>query len=96
MVTDNGDWYWDFLRQMVVKDVPIIWKAPSIGWYKINVDGAVITTIGVASAGGLVRDSNGNWICGFNRLIGICSPLQAELWGVLDVLRVAWQKGCVE
>ncbi|KAH1083388.1 hypothetical protein J1N35_023149 [Gossypium stocksii] len=49
-----------------------------------------IKSINVAGAGGLIRDSNGNWIAGFSRFIGSSMPLQAELWGIADGMKLAW------
>ncbi|MBA0634063.1 hypothetical protein Godav_022221, partial [Gossypium davidsonii] len=39
---------------------------------------------GNASVGGVVRDRVSNWILGFNHYLGRCSPLEAELRGILD------------
>ncbi|MBA0553492.1 hypothetical protein Golob_012670, partial [Gossypium lobatum] len=37
---------------------------------------------------GVLRDHHGKWIIGFNRRLGLCSVLNAELWGILDGLTV--------
>ncbi|MBA0573649.1 hypothetical protein Golob_000914, partial [Gossypium lobatum] len=29
---------------------------------------------------GVIRDTKGNWILGFNKFLGICSVLEAKLW----------------
>ncbi len=44
---------------------------------------------GPASAGSLVRDSDGRWIRGFSRFIGITNSFVAELWGLKDGLNFA-------
>ena len=41
---------------------------------------------GRASEGGLIRDSNGRWISGFTRNIGVTSSVEAELWALRDGL----------
>lgn len=41
---------------------------------------------GHATAGGSVRDKEGNWIVGFYRFLDKCSIFDAELWGILDGL----------
>ncbi|KAI9126601.1 hypothetical protein K1719_002197 [Acacia pycnantha] len=42
------------------------WQASSENWIKINVDGAVSSSGNVAGAGGVLRDSHGDWIVGFS------------------------------
>ncbi|KAA3476291.1 putative LRR receptor-like serine/threonine-protein kinase [Gossypium australe] len=46
-----------------------------------------------AAVGGMVRDWNGNWILGYTHYLGRCSPLEAELWGVLDGVLILLNKG---
>ncbi|KAK8481823.1 hypothetical protein V6N11_032989 [Hibiscus sabdariffa] len=41
---------------------------------------------GVASCGGVIRDSNGIWVAGFSKFIGRCSMLEAEFWAVFEGL----------
>ncbi|KAH1048328.1 hypothetical protein J1N35_039112 [Gossypium stocksii] len=48
---------------------------------------------GNASAGGVVRDRDGNWILGFTHYLGRCSPLEAELWSILDGILILLNKG---
>lgn len=45
------------------------------------------------AARGVIRDSRGNWIVGFQRYVGCESALVAELWGMLHGLQVARLKG---
>ncbi|KAK9088611.1 hypothetical protein Scep_027693 [Stephania cephalantha] len=37
------------------------WECPPTHWSKINTDGALKRDHGEASAGGLIRDSSGDW-----------------------------------
>lgn len=69
------------------------WIPPPSGWAKINSDGAVSQITNKAAAGGVIRDSNSNWISGFTSSLGQCSPLEAELWGVFHGLQLAWSLG---
>ncbi|MBA0871854.1 hypothetical protein Goshw_000613 [Gossypium schwendimanii] len=46
-----------------------------------------------AAVGGLLRDHNGNWIVGFTRYLGNCEVIDSELWGILDGLRIALDRG---
>ncbi|KAG7578919.1 Reverse transcriptase domain [Arabidopsis thaliana x Arabidopsis arenosa] len=68
------------------------WEAPGTGWIKINTDGASHGNPGLATTGGVLRDSDGNWCGGFALKIGICSAPLAELWGVYYGLYLAWER----
>ena len=70
----------------------IRWKALIWPCVSLNTDGAMKGS-GYAGAGGLIRDSNGNWLMGFTVNLGMCSVLSVELWGLLHGLRVAWDYG---
>jgi ribonuclease HI len=65
------------------------WTPPPTGFVKLNIDGSVLRNPGHASSGGLLRDSNGNWIQGFSHFLGITNSLVAELWGLRDGLTLA-------
>lgn len=66
----------------------ISWTSPNQGWSKLNVDGAT----GVAAgAGGLIRNSQGNWIHGFSKNLGTADSLQAESWALYTGLTIASQ-----
>ena len=43
--------------------------------------------------GGVIRDDNGNWVCGVVINLGHYSVVMAEAWGVWHVLRLAWDCG---
>ena len=60
---------------------------------KLNTDGASHGNPGLASAGGVLRDGEGEWCGGFALNIGRCSAPLAELWGVYYGLVIAWEKG---
>ncbi|CAL1415075.1 unnamed protein product [Linum trigynum] len=74
-------------------DQLIGWKAPPSGWRKMNTDGAAQGNQGLATAGGLLRDSNGDWVCGFCCKIGTGTAILAELWGIHQGLLMAWNNG---
>ncbi len=44
---------------------------------------------GLASSGGVLRDSNENWLRGLSHKLGITNSLATELWGVRDGLLLA-------
>ncbi|GFS42889.1 hypothetical protein Acr_00g0082330 [Actinidia rufa] len=56
---------------------------------KLNTDGALKGNLGQATAGGLIRNSNGEWIAGFHRDISKASSLEAEIWAIRDHLQLA-------
>ena len=62
------------------------WEKPPEGWIKLNTDGCVAGSMGLAGCGGVVHDSHGEWISGFSRHIGITNSFMAELWGLRDGL----------
>ncbi|MBA0817828.1 hypothetical protein Gohar_021855 [Gossypium harknessii] len=43
--------------------------------------------------GGVMRDKNGRWILGYNQFLGSCSILEVELWGILNSLVIALDRG---
>ncbi|KAF7810503.1 ribonuclease H [Senna tora] len=71
----------------------VIVEPRDMNCYKINVDGS-IRDGGVAFASGVLWDSSGTLLKGFSFNIGICSAIEAKLWGFLRRLEVAWNHGC--
>ncbi|KAK9018022.1 hypothetical protein V6N11_001012 [Hibiscus sabdariffa] len=76
-----------------VQPTALHWQRPSTGWVCLSTDGAVSIATGMGSVGGIFRSDDGSWILGFNKTIGILRPLQAELWGILLGLQLAWENG---
>ncbi|CAL1409602.1 unnamed protein product [Linum trigynum] len=56
-------------------------------------DGASQGNPGMATAGGSLRDDEGDWIGGFVSKIGEATALLAELWGIHQGLQFTWRKG---
>ncbi|KAL4385605.1 hypothetical protein GQ457_15G015690 [Hibiscus cannabinus] len=56
----------------------------------LNTDG----TVNLANSHGITReifrDHIGGWLVGFHKYLDMSQPLQAELWGILEGLRIAW------
>ncbi|KAK8995051.1 hypothetical protein V6N11_069502 [Hibiscus sabdariffa] len=71
----------------------IRWRSGEARWVTLNVDGALNPSSSIGSAGGLLRDHEGSWLLGFNKHLGISSTLEAELWGILEGLCLAWLHG---
>lgn len=67
--------------------------SPKDGVVKINTDGSFKGSTGMAAAGGVLRDANGNWVGAFVMNVGPSNVENAELWGMLKGLDLAWRKG---
>lgn len=50
-------------------------------------------TDNVVGCGGVCRGSSGCWLLGFSINLGTSSVLWAELWAILIMLTLAWDKG---
>lgn len=68
--------HWGRSLKSVREERQIAWTLPSEGWVKLNMDGASHGNPGLATAGGALSDSDGNWMGGF------C----AEHWDMLDTI----------
>jgi hypothetical protein len=53
----------------VQQTIQVCWKAPSVGRVCLNIDGACRD--GVIGCGGVIRGSDGEWLKGFSKLIGL-------------------------
>ncbi|KAJ7981919.1 Ribonuclease H protein [Quillaja saponaria] len=71
--------------------VQLCWIMPPDGWVTLNTDGSSRGNPGVSGAGGLLRNSDENWLAGFAVALGVCSSTSAELWAVFHGLRPAWK-----
>ena len=71
--------------------IQISWKKPMTGWVKLNTDGAVFANLIKVRGGGVLRDSNGDWVVRFMRKLGSMSSILVELWALKDGLLLARQ-----
>nr|GME09469.1 flap endonuclease 1 isoform X1 [Ipomoea batatas]GME19546.1 flap endonuclease 1 isoform X1 [Ipomoea batatas] len=58
------------------------------GWVKLNTDGAMKASTGLASVEGLIRDDCGRWLKGFATKIGLTDSFSVELWGLREGLQL--------
>ena len=68
----------------------VSWHAPSPGWLKLNVDGSVNPTNALCGCGGVLRDTDGNWIMGFSMRSSFNDILCVELEAIKQGLDLAW------
>ena len=59
------------------------WSPPCQGWTMLNSDGCTKRKFNQAGGGGLLRDHQGRWICGFSASFGRCLANEAELWALI-------------
>ncbi|GJN07802.1 hypothetical protein PR202_ga25666 [Eleusine coracana subsp. coracana] len=74
------------------------WKAPNVGWIKVNVDGAFVEQTGQAGAGVVARNHVGKTIFTAWRVLFRCSSaVETEMLACLEGLRLAaeWAHGPV-
>ncbi|KAK9983154.1 hypothetical protein SO802_032679 [Lithocarpus litseifolius] len=73
--------------------VQVKWSKPQIGWVKLNTDGSVFGDPMKAGGGGIIRNSEGDWVAGFVKKFGNVSSSTAELWALKEGLLMAKQMG---
>ncbi|CAL1357331.1 unnamed protein product [Linum trigynum] len=69
------------------------WTPLLEGWVLLNTDGASNGNPGPAGAGGIVRDSMGNWLGGVVASLGSATTVLAELWAICYGLDLVWNLG---
>ena len=57
-----------------------------VRWFRLNLDGFSTGNPFPAGSGGLIRNGEGEWVCGYARKIGITTSFVVELWGLRDGL----------
>ncbi|KAK0580349.1 hypothetical protein LWI29_000920 [Acer saccharum] len=83
----------DLDKEAKLKMCPLAWSPPPQDWVKINVDGSRNPVEGSIAAGGVIRDHKKKWLYGFALNKGLGSVIEAELWGALEGLKLAWMAG---
>ena len=67
--------------------IPVVWKAPTVGWVKVNMDGSV--TNSSASCGGIFRDHLGTFMGCFACNLGAATVVEAKLTAIIIALEFA-------
>ncbi|KAF7827592.1 reverse transcriptase [Senna tora] len=73
--------------------ITVKWGKPRPGLLKLNTDGSSLGNPGPAGFGGLFRDENGRWICGFSSHLGNRTNMFAELSAIKHGLNIAINRG---
>ncbi|MFQ6646348.1 hypothetical protein Gotur_019041 [Gossypium turneri] len=69
------------------------WQRPDSSWVKINVDGFVSKNNIKAVIRGAMRNSDGEWLTGFNMVIGMDEIFRIEAQAIVKGMKLAWLKG---
>ncbi|KAE8708348.1 Elongator complex protein 4 [Hibiscus syriacus] len=99
MVDSNGQWQWELINDFVSNNITQgleVTMPPRQGvrmMRQVNTDGSRKTRNGFATCGGVIHSSDGSWILGFTKVLGICSIVEAKLWGIHEGLSHAWNLG---
>ncbi|KAL0347916.1 UNVERIFIED_CONTAM: hypothetical protein Sangu_1019400 [Sesamum angustifolium] len=81
----------------IVPRVPNIvrWRAPSLSWFKFNIDGSSFGNPGLAGEAGIIRDSDGHVHLAYQVALGTRTNVLAELILVWRGLELALIHGLV-
>ncbi|KAF9622098.1 hypothetical protein IFM89_029382 [Coptis chinensis] len=70
----------------------VTWKKPPVGFFKLNSDGSSLNNPGRCGGGGIIRDHNGVFCEAFAFSFGFGSNTKAELFAVLEGLKICLQR----
>ena len=71
----------------------VYWVKPSANWFKLNTDGASRGNPGIAGAGGILRNHQGQVIFAFHKSLGVTSNINAELQALQTGLELCLHHG---
>jgi len=77
----------------VLRPLPVRWEFPSPGWVKINIDGAARGYPGLATCGGIFRESMGEFIGAFSAFLKVQTTMVAEFYGVIYAMEETQKMG---
>ncbi|CAN1142156.1 Putative ribonuclease H protein At1g65750 [Linum perenne] len=69
------------------------WRPAEEGWFSLDSDGSLVHNPISAAAGGIIRDSDGRFVGAYAANLGVCSIMRAELRGIVEGMKLAWNKG---
>ncbi|EOY11431.1 Uncharacterized protein TCM_026608 [Theobroma cacao] len=80
-------------QQNCLTEVLKWWAPPTTDWIVLSTDGPYQKSTKQAAAGGVLRDSLGQWRGGYTMRLRRCTAYWAELWGECRGLKHAWDLG---
>lgn len=80
------------IRYETMDPVCFTWTSPPTSFAKLNVDGSFLPNSSVMGSGGIIRDTNGDWVVGFSCFEGNGNVLMAKLLAVKRGLLLAWDE----
>ena len=70
------------------------WVPPTFPWYKVNVDAAVFSHLGITGIGVIIRDHFGSVIAALSKRLPLpLAPLEAEAKALDEAMVFAWEIG---
>ena len=70
------------------------WVPPTFPWYKVNVDAAVFSHLGVTGISVIIRDHFGSVIAALSKCLPLpLAPLEAEAKALDEAMVFAWEIG---
>ncbi|CAN1130257.1 Putative ribonuclease H protein At1g65750 [Linum perenne] len=75
------------------RTIEVRWEPGPEGWVTLNSDGSVDQQARKASAGGVLRNSEGRCLLAFSMNLGSCSITRAEMRGAIEGLKRTWEAG---
>ncbi|BFG33690.1 hypothetical protein CerSpe_199640 [Prunus speciosa] len=92
ILTNANDWFANAYgpnSKSIRVPVSLVWDPPGFGYFKLNIDGSRNSDTGAIGAGGVIRNSDGEWIAGFSVNLGKGQIIDAEIWGLAFGLKLA-------
>nr|XP_027096109.1 uncharacterized protein LOC113716006 [Coffea arabica] len=91
----GGSWETLVARPTTVTVLQVKWVA-SGGGYKLNTDGRSLRNPGVSGGGGVLRDSQGDFVLAFSCSLGFITSLHAELKALAHGVQQCIARGYLE
>ncbi|XP_058217265.1 uncharacterized protein LOC131328330 [Rhododendron vialii] len=86
----SGKWFFSSSRFGLKETVLVV------GLFKLNTDGSFDANLSMGLAGGLICESSGNWVLGFQRKDVVASSSTAiECWALKDGLQLALERNLI-
>lgn len=80
------------LRHQTPRFIFVVWEPLPFNWVKINTDGS-FRDPSHAGFGGIFRNAMHSFLGAFTRKVTVTNALEAEVYAVIEAIRVAWLKG---